>query len=327
MKPTGPVLKKVGENCQDPAECATGICMKADLNASSGQCRDKCTGPGDCGLGFKCVSQGEGYQGCLPGKESIPSGGLCKFDEQCAGGKCILAGDDGNVCSQSCTVGDSESCPCGMICQNTTKGPACFPAKPNGCLGGGQSCADNSECASSVCADGACREACDIVYGRDKCPDGQGCLRLSAVTTDGYCTTKGTVAERNFCLADDLCVTLFCDVDISKNNETRCGLPCDPGANTCVEPQSCNKLNDKVGMCFTPSDNNNNSGGGAADVSGDASGALVLQPVGGSGGASSSGCSAGAGGTGGATWPLWAALALLMWFRRYSAPRSSNGAP
>ncbi len=324
VKPTGPVLKKVGEECQDPAECATGVCMKADLQATVGICRAKCTTAGDCDKDFKCVSQGEGYQGCLPGKENIASGGLCKFDEQCAGGKCILAGDAGKVCSQSCTLGEPTSCPCGMACQNTSSGAACFPSKPVGCVAGGEPCGGDSECASSVCGNGTCRVACDIAAAEQPCGDNEGCLRLAKGGTKGYCTTRGTVPNGKFCLGDDLCLSLFCDKDVTKNNEPRCGVPCNPAASACPAGQKCNPLSSTYGACYVPA-GAADAGGTGGDASGvDVVGGNGLVPVQG-GGTRSGGCSAApadrrapSGGSAGLTWALLLAGAAL-WLRRRAA--------
>lgn len=323
VKSTGPVLKGEGKECQDPTECASGVCMKNDLQATVGYCRDKCTGPGNCGKGYKCVSQGEGYQGCLPGKEEIASGGVCQFDEQCSGGKCILAGDAGKICSQTCKVGDAKSCPCAMACQNTSNGAACFPAKPLGCLPGGEPCVDGGECASSVCANGTCQKACNIIYGRDTCPAGQGCIRQAVGKVDGYCTPKGNVEQGQFCLGDELCVTLFCDKDVTKNNETRCGLPCDPGAKTCVAGQKCNPLSSIYGACYEPTVDDDAGATTGADTAGADTGITGNAGAGGGNvkttntGTSDSGCTAGA--TGGSSAPvggLVLLLGLMIWRRR-----------
>ncbi len=262
VKSTGPVLGGEGATCQDPSECGSGVCMKDDLEATVGYCRNTCTGPGTCAKDFKCVSQGEGYQGCLPGKENIEVGGVCTYSQQCKAGNCIFAGDAGHICSQDCTIGDAKSCPCGMACQNTGKGASCYPAKPLACLSGGVPCADGSECASTICANGTCKQTCNIIHGRDSCPAGEGCIRVSAGDAEGYCTAKGNVAKGKFCLGDELCVTLFCDKDATRNNETRCGLPCDPTAQTCAAGQKCSPLSAKIGACYVP------EGGGDVDASG-----------------------------------------------------------
>ncbi|MCO4763439.1 MAG: matrixin family metalloprotease [Myxococcales bacterium] len=311
VKKTGPVLKKEGEECQGPNECATGVCMKDDIQATVGHCRNKCTGPGDCGKGYKCISHGEGYQGCLPGKENLASGALCKFDEQCAGNKCILAGDSGKVCSQSCTVGQPATCPCGMACQNSTQGPTCFPSKPISCLKGGELCTNGGECASTVCANGKCHKACDIVTGQDSCEGDQGCMRLVPGGVKGYCTTRGNVDEGKFCLGDEVCVTLFCDKSVTHNNQTRCGIPCSPTTPSCGAGQKCNPLSATYGACYVSGDAPIVDAGGT-DTGGGFVGGANNPPA-------SSGCSASPT-RGGAPTPavlfLIAALGLLVWRKK-----------
>ncbi|HAN30495.1 MAG TPA: hypothetical protein DCQ06_02760, partial [Myxococcales bacterium] len=156
-----------------------------------------------------------------------------------------------------------------------------------------------------------------IVYGTDKCAEGEGCLRVASGTSDGYCTAKGMVAPGNFCLGDELCVTLFCEADITKNNEPRCGTPCDPGGATCTAGQQCNPISDKVGVGYAPAANTPDEDVTGADaVASSDVGSLVLKPVAVGDGDSSSGCNANHRATNSsAPWILLVALSLV-WVRR-----------
>ena len=87
---TNPKLKPVGDECFDPTECSSNICMKADAKATAAFCRDNCTGPGTCEKDYKCDDQGGGYQGCVPGQEVYPTGAACKLEDFVQGRKTAL---------------------------------------------------------------------------------------------------------------------------------------------------------------------------------------------------------------------------------------------
>lgn len=315
-----PSLKDISEECYAPEECASGVCMKNDLQATVGYCRLVCTAPGSCPDGFKCVSQGEGYTGCIPGKESIASGQPCQKDDVCAGGLCVPAGDAGSVCSNTCDPGDPASCPCGMVCADGVKGKACYLGKPVGCLLDGAPCSADAECESAVCKQGACQPGC-VVGGAAICAQGYGCLRVSAATSKGFCEARGKVEDGNFCVADSVCASLFCAKDA--DGVPRCSRACAPGAaDSCPEGAGCVEVAAGVGRCVA---GQGGGGGGAQDAGTTADGVTGGQDAGAPAAvpgnfqpATPSGCTAApvSSGAAGAGWLALLGLAAAMLGRR-----------
>ena len=326
-------LKDVGEECAAPEECGSGVCMKDNIDAVVGHCRVTCTAPGSCVQGFKCVSQGQGYTGCVPGKEELPSGHTCASDDVCAGGICVPAGDAGSLCSNVCDPNDATTCPCGMVCTKGTKGQACYLGKPVACLDVGAPCIDGGECVSGVCNSGSCQPGC-IIGTTEACDLGYGCLRLAVEGAKGFCEVRGKVADGNFCVADAVCASLLCvkDADGLPSCTRACvdGQANDcPSGSGCVAPTSagCAAGGACVPVCVDGADTMVDANSGGTDAGGMSSdgaaspvsdGISVEDAAGGSNvppvqfaPATPSGCSANAArGTGGGA-PVFAGLMLL----------------
>lgn len=295
----GPKLKKVGDECFDLSECETTICMKENAKATAAFCRASCTGPGTCGDNQKCVDQGEGYQGCVPGQEVYPTGAPCKLGKECTGGHCIVSGDE-QFCSNTCKLDDPLTCPCGMECQDKGQGPLCFNGKPVACLEAGDSCTSASECKSGLCPVGSCLATCDVVAGPVGCPaDEAGCQRLESGKRKGRCLKPGEKSIGSKCADDSECTTLLCAADPDANGGMRCIRPCDPQQNDCGTGLFCHAVNGEIGVCAKAA---LGSGGGLDAGGGGATADDVLGPdtVGGSSGgvttgipaSNRSGCSA-----------------------------------
>lgn len=315
-----PSLKDLNEECFAPEECGSGVCMKDDLQSTVGYCRLICTAPGSCPDGFQCVSQGEGYTGCIPGKESIPSGQPCTKDAMCEGNICVPAAELGSLCSNVCTLGDTTGCPCGMVCANGVKGVACYLGQPKGCLPDGTPCTGDVECSSGICLAGACRPKCKV--GADVgCDLGLSCLRLDPGGADGRCAQPGQVPVGNFCVADEVCATLLCAKD--SEDVSRCSDPCIPGdAATCPAGSGCVQIAPGYGRCqqgATGTPGPDTTGGGDAVGDGVAGGDTTPTVGGGYVPApQSSSCSAAPAGRG-ASWPagmLWVIVGCVVWIAR-----------
>ncbi len=307
----GPVLKGAGDECYAPEECTSNICMKDNLQATVGKCRAPCTGPGTCGDGFKCVDQGEGYQGCLPGQEVYPTGAPCKLGKECSSGECIVAGSN-QFCTQKCDLAKPQTCPCGMECHDKGTGARCYHGKPVACLEAGDPCGTSAECKSSMCILGSCLAGCDVVEGPIGCPASQaGCLRLETGKKKGRCFEPGKAPVGEVCKEDTDCATLLCAADPDADGGLRCIRPCDPAKQACGGNLSCHKVTDQVGVCAKKALGGSSSGGsssggsssggsssGATDAGagidaggGGSSGGIVGVPP--ATGGSSSGCSSG----------------------------------
>lgn len=316
-----PKLLPLGSKCDAPDACQSGICLKDDIQASYGICRQPCTGKFTCPEGFACVPQSDGSQACLPGSDKLPPGSACTAPDQCASGPCV-AYNGQQFCSKTCTPGDATSCPCGMGCEASTAGNLCLPGVKQGCVDLGLACANDGECVSGgLCVEAVCRAGCDVVSG-DGCGPGEGCARIQAGGRQGFCTAAGKAPLSAACAGDSECASLFCDKDVSQNNEFRCLKPCDPLSPVCGPGFACNALYPAVGACFLgdPPPSPEADAGGSGPTAPGNDGAAVgggTQPGTGATGYSSaaaapaSSCSAAPASRGLGSWAIIAFLAAL----------------
>ncbi len=249
MPDTTPKMLPTGAPCTVAGQCVSGICLSDDGGTSGATCRQLCTGKFTCPSGFACVPQSNGKQACLPGSDKLPPGSACTGPEQCATGPCVAYGGS-QFCSKSCDLQDTASCPCGMGCEASTAGNLCLPGTKQACVDIGSECATTGECTpGGLCIDSACRAGCDVVTA-EGCGQKEGCARIEAGNRQGYCTTAGSVPLSGACVGDGDCSSLFCDKDISQNNEFHCIKPCDPAAPVCGPGFACNSLYVGLGACF-----------------------------------------------------------------------------
>jgi hypothetical protein len=317
-----PTKKAVGADCQDPSECDSGICLKTELAADVGQCRQKCTGKGTCPDGQACVTQAEGYAACLPGSDKVPAGSACVAPADCDTNLCVKAGTT-QFCSKYCFQGDTTSCPCGMSCEQTTKPSVfvCAPGKKLACMGLGAPCADSSECAQgNVCSGGTCLRTC-VVGGDNPCAQGEACRRIEAGPA-GLCAKVGPGQLSDPCGADDECKTLYCAADPSQGGATSCQTACDPSSDTCGPGRVCKATaGAKVGGCMlvaVPGSPTDDAGSLANDANpGSIQGAITQNP-----GATSGGCTAGPGRAARGAWWLLMLVPAGLLVRRRGIARS-----
>lgn len=244
-----PKLAAVGAKCYAAEECASNICLKADINADYGICRQGCKGKFSCPEGFACVPQSDGGEACLPGSDKLPAGSECAAANQCADGPCVAYANK-QFCSMSCSAGAPGACPCGMACEESTAGYLCLPGAKLQCVEVGKSCETSSECqAGAVCAGGECSAKCAVVSG-EGCGPGMGCARLAPDAVEGVCRPLGSVALSEGCAKDLDCGSLFCAADANAANELRCQKPCSPKADSCPAGFACNALSANLGACM-----------------------------------------------------------------------------
>ncbi len=247
-----PKLKALGAKCDFPEECTSGICLKDDINANFGLCRQTCKGKFSCPTGFACVPQTGGFEACLPGTDKLPAGSACESPDQCANGPCIAYAEK-QFCSQKCTVGQAGGCPCGMACEKSNAGDLCLPGKKVACAEVGNDCTDAGECVQgATCHKNMCQTSCDVRIGG--CGPGQTCGRMEAGNPAGTCQAPGAGQLSDACQGDGDCQSLFCDKDVTHSAEQRCLKPCDPKDDQCGQGFACNALTEKVGACFLASD-------------------------------------------------------------------------
>lgn len=308
--PVAPEKSPLGAQCQEGAECVSGICLRTDVSASFGICRAACKGKGSCAKGFACIMQAEGFEACLPGDETkLPAGSACTGPSDCASALCISKSIGVQFCSAKCTT--SAECPCGMSCENTTAGLICFPGKKVSCIASNAACNSDGECVvGNLCSGGVCKPKCDLLASDNPCGAGEGCLRLQTGVPEGVCAGVGAKNLQDGCASDLQCQSLFCDVDAAHSNEKRCEKPCDPSnKEACGPGLACNALTEKVGACFLlGTDANPNLSADAGNVAGVATTQDTPAP--------SAGCSAAGHGTANYFGILCAGLGLLFARRR-----------
>ncbi len=175
--------------CDDNSQCASGDC---ELDMGDAFCSRACTGHDDCSSGgaFRCRAGR-----CVRGLPAQP-GETCESSDDCVRGECAQVESD-NLCVLPC----EEGCPAPLVCGETSAGMRCAPPG----LSLGETCGDNSECRSGICA-GTCTVLCDDT----PCPSGFDCVPAGAVsgcfpasegggdggmgmdTDEGGCSTSGT---------------------------------------------------------------------------------------------------------------------------------------
>lgn len=212
-----PVDTGLGDPCEDDSDCENGwTCIPPDepsfqidtegtlANFPNGICTKQCVDAYDCWeddewsvcLGF---TQDVGYcmPFCIPGNEIVECGG--RTDMVCG---LIPTGEDGaSTCTASADCGQNQICAGGCVgvfpvclpnCAtdaHCADGYFCDPASGT-CVedepsGGavGEACSDDTDCASSFCAEGICTRSC--TFGVDAACGADGaCFPAFDVTTD-----------------------------------------------------------------------------------------------------------------------------------------------
>ena len=187
-----------GDSCSTGADCASGICL-------NGTCADTCAADGDCPSGYACETQ------------SIPldGGGTADVDV-CVQTDQPCASDEDCTAPEICTVDRS-----GSSTELTCGDP----------VGGGElgdSCTDDSECASNLCIEGECSAPCERTAD---CNDGNGfkCepteidLGSGDTETQNVCRPKAAdeCSSDSDCPGSDRCIAEKTATQI----EFRCGTP------------------------------------------------------------------------------------------------------
>jgi len=144
-----------GSPCADGSECIGMIC-RGDA------CTRSCTTDGDCPMGNRCSS------GVCVSGAPVPPGGPCTDALECEDTAPVCADVDGaTICVAECPTG---ACADGNVCEEGL----CLPPG----LGLGESCTDNPECRTGICA-GTCTRVCEV---ESECPEGFGCYAAGEVS-------------------------------------------------------------------------------------------------------------------------------------------------
>ncbi|HJL15320.1 MAG TPA: matrixin family metalloprotease [Sandaracinaceae bacterium LLY-WYZ-13_1] len=206
--------------CAAPEECAGEVCI--GYPDGSSYCGSLCEDRFDCG-GDACVDV-MGTELCVrepaPGVFdcTAPAPPECRYDsdcrpaDRCEGGRCEPRGpgaalgepctavDDcasrlcfDGACAQSCDHVDVDSCPDGFYCDGDATGVCgsglCRP-RGAGTAEMGAACADDGDCRSQTCVDGACTEPCAPAAPGESCPPRYACEAATRPTC-GFCRLLG----------------------------------------------------------------------------------------------------------------------------------------
>jgi MYXO-CTERM domain-containing protein len=137
-----------GSPCAEDGECIGMICR-------GGACTRSCGEDADCPTGNRCSS------GVCVSGAAVPPLGPCVDSLECEDTAPVCADVDGeDICVAECPLG---ACADGNVCE----GGLCIPPG----LALGESCMDNAECRSGICA-GTCTRICEAP---EECPEGFSC--------------------------------------------------------------------------------------------------------------------------------------------------------
>ncbi len=227
--------------CKTDGDCGTGkFCAAAALGLGAHLCEDKrarCTACGaddECAAPMACAGKPLGK---CAGADTLPVGGACCRDAQCASGSCNADG----ICQ--CT--DNAQCAGGQFCDKGTLGIG-----KNQCVPAGTRCstcdADKQCTAPMTCAGkplGRCASA-------DRLPVGGACCR-DAQCASGSCNADGICQ----CVSDGQCgAGRFCDLGtlgVGKNQCKSLGAECAACSadHQCTAPAVC--AGAPLGHCTT----------------------------------------------------------------------------
>lgn len=202
-----------GQDCASNADCGGDTC--AALQGGGRQCARVvggnftctampmgCTTSSDCPVGQQC-------QGgtCVAGLPGAGLGEPCDSNDACSSGLC-----SNGACTQTCNSNDiTGSCPAGFYCNGSAAScneGFCLAGGPGGGQLG-QSCTEDTECASLFCEAGSCSQPC-TPDGAATCPSGFAC-QTGALECLGSCQQSGAlgdICDTNFECTSGICATL-----------------------------------------------------------------------------------------------------------------------
>ena len=236
-----------GKFCTADSDCGGDVCL-----ASIQQCvrringRTQCDAPdSECTTSSECM----GSQICEAGDCVDPPSGAaglgepCSMNTDCAGGLCIATGN-GSICTQSCNGLDPTSCPGGFYCDGDATGVCgegyCFAGGP-GSASLGDTCSQDTDCSTLMCAEGKCATPC-TPGGANGCANGFTCETLGGIGC-GACVAgvgSGGGCDMNEDCDNGVCVMMSgvgtCIRTCESDAECGAGFLCRVagGMNTCV---------------------------------------------------------------------------------------------
>ncbi|CAH1765077.1 7284_t:CDS:2, partial [Entrophospora sp. SA101] len=203
-------------------------------------------------------------RGLLFKRQALNIGDSCIRDTQCASGICS------GTCKDSDNRPDGERCEVNEACGSQNCDRFCFTPKDNG-----QSCGGDSECVSSICSSGTCKdsddrpagerckvkEACEskncdrfcVGIENSKCGLDIDCGSLVCRKSDNTCQSLNTREDGIECAKDAACKSSIC-VDFSE-----CRSSDDRGEDAeCLNNKACKKFGDSLRLQLLLDDPFNN---------------------------------------------------------------------
>jgi len=126
-----PSKKKLGEGCEDHADCESAVCGQAE---GGKVCTQLCKPDSDpCPTGFSCVSAGGDQHACVRDSGPAPGalGASCEDHPDCDSKICAKDSDGNGFCTELCEPdNDDKKCPDSFTCVSAGGDKhACQPAK------------------------------------------------------------------------------------------------------------------------------------------------------------------------------------------------------
>ncbi|MFT5434087.1 MAG: hypothetical protein ACI9OJ_004800, partial [Myxococcota bacterium] len=146
------------------------------VGEDSAFCSRACGPSAECPCGMLCTDFAGGESFCTPGGPTActPSGNPCESADVCISQTCIAG-----TCKDPCAL-TAAACAPGQSCRRLKTGSANGVCEAQGAAVWGGSCADDSDCNSNFCEQGACRLPCQV--GVTFCGDGQVCWQPEGFT-------------------------------------------------------------------------------------------------------------------------------------------------
>jgi hypothetical protein len=187
-------------------------------------------------------------------------GSVCERSSDCKSGVCVANGNSG-MCSQTCDINETGSCPNGYKCyESTDNNSYCFPGDNSSDLC--KPCEKSDDCSSELClTDGnlsICSRYC--VVSSSNCPAGYYCAELE--NGGGGCWPDNDECNASNIPKDlgEICYSLneckaglICVAAKAGDDSGKCYYECDPKRPQCPDNNKCITLTNNSGACMPTS--------------------------------------------------------------------------
>lgn len=208
-----------------------------------------------CPQDYACNSEGQ----CQCANESV-CGVRCQSNDECPGEFFCLAAE--GYCIQEKRCLSDQTCVDGTRCVYKNSFDGAGTCQRTGTKGELSPCANDLECASASCIDGACARSCRAQIDCNQDRD-EACLE-NFFGMQSYCSTNhtcscdpGEFCDTDACDTDTFCVAGACSLNevcrVGQNHRCERGLPCESNEYAFVESGAGTRIYciDPVDQCFS----------------------------------------------------------------------------